>query len=74
MLGMHGVGGHLTALSGAEGFRLIVAGNGDLAAKDEELGVEIMEVIAYPHIRCEAGMHDAITLAPEFRFKFETVH
>ena len=46
MLGMHGVGGHLTALPGAEGFRLIVAGNGNLAAKNEELGVEIMAVIA----------------------------
>jgi hypothetical protein len=45
MLGMHAVGGHLTALPGAERFRLIVAGDGDLAAKDEELGVKIMAVI-----------------------------
>jgi hypothetical protein len=74
MLGMHAVGRHLTALPGAEGFRLIVAGNRDLAAKDEELGVEIVAVIGYPQVRCEAGVDNAVALVPEFRFKFNTIH
>jgi hypothetical protein len=74
MLGMHAAGGHLTALPSAEGFRLIVTGNGDLTAKDEELGVEIMAMIGYPQIRCQAGVDNAVALTPEFRFKFETIH
>jgi len=48
MLGMHAVGGYLTTLPGAQGFRIIIADNGDLAAKDKEPGVEIVAVIGCP--------------------------
>jgi hypothetical protein len=74
VLGMHAVGGHLTALPGTEGFRIIVAGNGDLTAKDKEPGVEIVAVIGYPQVRCQTGVDDAVALAPQFRFEFETIH
>jgi hypothetical protein len=48
VLGMHAVGRHLTALPGAKRFWLIVARDGDLAAEDIELGVEIVAVIGHP--------------------------
>jgi len=74
MLGMHAVGGHLPALPGTEGFRIIVAGNGDLTTKDKESGVEIVAVIGYPQIRCQTGVDNAVALAPQFGFEFETIH
>jgi hypothetical protein len=74
MLGVHAIGGHLATLSSPEGFRVVVTGDRDLAAKDEEPGVEIVAMVGYFHIRRQAGIDDAETVAALFCFEFYTVH
>src|SRR5262249_15775559 len=51
VLGVHAAGGSLAALPGAERFRVVVAGDRDLTAEDEQSGVEVVAVVGRSHVR-----------------------
>ena len=57
MLGVHAAGRHFEALPRAEGDGSVVAGDGDFAAQDQGLGVEIMAVIGGYMVRLHTGVN-----------------
>src|SRR3954451_23945741 len=74
MFSMHAARRDLEALSGAEGDRGVVTGDGDFAAQDQRFGVEVMAMIGGNQVRLHAAVHDPIALTTQFRFKFEAIH
>jgi hypothetical protein len=74
LFGMQAAGGDFTALPGTECFRVVVARYGDLAAKNEQSGVEVMTVVGFSRVRSQAGVDDAKAVAPEVSLEFKTIH
>jgi hypothetical protein len=74
LFGMQAAGGDFTTLPGTECFRVVVARYGDLAAKDEQSGVEVMTVVGFSRVRSQAGVDDAKAVVPECSLEFKTIH
>ena len=74
LFGMQAAGGDFTALPGTECFRVVVARYGDLAAKNEQSGVEVMTMVGFSRVRSQARVDDAKAVAPEVSLEFKTIH
>ena len=53
---MHAARRYLAALPGAEGLRVVVTGDGDLATKDEQPGVEVVAVVGCSNVWSQAAL------------------
>jgi hypothetical protein len=74
LFGMQAAGGDLTTLPGTECFRVVVARDGDLAAKNVQPGVKVMTVVGFSCVRSQAGVDDAKAVLPECSLEFKTIH
>jgi hypothetical protein len=71
---MHTSRRDLETLTRSEGGGGVVTGDGDFAAQDEPLGVEVMAMIGRNQVRLQAAVYDAVALAPEVCFEFDAIH
>ena len=71
---MHTARRDLETLSCAEGDRVVVTGDGDFAAQDKRLGVEVVAMIGRNQVRLYAAVHNPIAVTPQLCIELETIH
>jgi len=71
---VHAAGGDFAIVASSEQCGLVVAGDGDLAAQDQDPGVEVVAVIRRNLVRLPAAIHDTESVGTQVRRELGLVH